>query len=154
MPDVAPGSGSYNCGMSDVRTAITPPADRRVAGFGIGGRWVEALAHRDFAGMETCLAEHVRFRGLMPARDIDVAGPSEVMAWFARWFGVADEDFEVVDATVGEVGPRLYLRWRVRLTSTTSGHVRVVEQHAYVEGTEHIDSMRVLCSGFVTDPPA
>ena len=74
-------------------------------GFSTGGLFLEALARRDFDGMAGCLAPDVRFRALLPPRDVDVTGPDATLAEFRRWYGSEDETFEIVDATVGDFGP-------------------------------------------------
>jgi hypothetical protein len=115
-----------------------------------GGSFLEALRRRDFAGMADCLAADVRFRALLPPRDVDVVGPAATLAEFRRWFGDDTEALELVDATVGEVGPRLYLRWRVHLSPVDgTGAARLVEQHAFATVGEQIETLSLLCSGFV-----
>ena len=100
--------------------------------------------------MAGCLAPDVHFRALLPPRDVDVTGPEATLAEFRRWFGDESETLELVDATVGEVGTRLYLRWRVRLSpSDGTGAARLVEQHAFATVGERIESLNLLCSGFV-----
>jgi ketosteroid isomerase-like protein len=123
-----------------------------VIGLSTGTLFLELLARRDFPGMARCLAPDVRLRALLPPRDVDVTGPDAVLAEFRRWFGNDAEALEMVDATVGEVGPRLYLRWRIRLSSEDgAGASRVVEQHAYATVGDQIESLNLLCSGFVAD---
>ncbi len=72
-----------------------------------------------------------------------------------RWFGDAEE-FEVVDASVGQVGDRLQLRWRVRVRAARFGdEPMIVEQHAYASTapTGHIAHLALLCSGFCRERP-
>src|SRR6476660_4346193 len=78
------------------------------------------------------LAPTVHFRALLPPRDVDVVGWDATMAEFRLWFANEAETFEILDATLGEVGSRLYLRWRVRMTplDPAQGETRIVEQHA------------------------
>ena len=99
--------------------------------------------------MATVLAEDVRLRALLPRRVVEASGPAEVGALFARWFG-ATEAFELVDATVGEVGGRLHLRWRVRLRAERLGvGWFVVEQQAYADAdADRITACHLLCSGY------
>jgi hypothetical protein len=57
----------------------------------------------------------------------------------------------VIDATVGQVGPRMYLRWRLRLLSPEpGGTARELEQHAFVTVARRIAVMDLLCCGFFT----
>jgi hypothetical protein len=78
-----------------------------------------------------------------------VSGPEDVVARFRRWFGGPDT-LEIVDATVGDVGPKLYLRWRVAMTPVSrSEPPRLLEQHVYATIDERIVGLDLLCSGFV-----
>ena len=78
-----------------------------------------------------------------PARD-------ETADVFRSWFGTADR-FEVVDATVGEIGGRLQMTWRLRLRPApfdigASWHV--IEQHAFLDVADTISTIDLVCSGF------
>ena len=112
---------SYNRPMlHDVET--TPATtDAPFLGLSTGGLFLEALARRDFTAMACCLAPTVHFRALLPPRDVDVVGCEATMAEFRLWFANEAEAFEILDATIGEIGPRLYLRWRVRMTPLDPG---------------------------------
>lgn len=85
-----------------------------VARWSVGGVFLEALADRDYGLMATTLAPSVRFRAMVPPGSMDREGPAAVAEVFRSWFGAA-EAFAVVDATVGEVGGRLHLSWRLRV---------------------------------------
>ena len=79
-----------------------------------------------------------------------IDGVGAVTDAFGSWFGGA-EDFELVDATVGEVGKRLHLTWRIRLRPAPFGigdGWHVIEQQAYADATETIHALDLLCSGF------
>ncbi len=78
----------------------------------VGGVFLKALATRDYARMAALLAPTIRFRALLPG-PMHWEGPDAVTGAFRSWFGDAD-DFELIDATVGEVGGRLHLSWRKR----------------------------------------
>jgi hypothetical protein len=150
MTDAASSCSSYNRPMlHDVDT--TPAStDAPFLGLSTGGLFLEALARRDFRAMACCLTPTVHFRALLPRRDVDVVGSDATMAEFRLWFANEADAFEVLDATVGEIGSRLYLRWRVRMTSRdpAQGETRVVEQHAFATGGEQLESLSLLCSGF------
>lgn len=92
----------------------------------------------------------MHFRALLPPRDVDVVGCEATMAEFRLWFANEAEVFEILDATIGEIGPRLYLRWRVRMTPLDPGQggTRIVEQHALATGGQQLESLSLLCSGF------
>jgi hypothetical protein len=112
--------------------------------------FIEALARRDFAALGDCLEPGVRLRALLPAGPAEMTGREEVAGWFRSLFG-GPEDLQLADATVGEVGPRLYLRWRASLTAPgPSGPRHLVEQHVFAASGERISALDLLCSGFVT----
>jgi hypothetical protein len=123
---------------------------KTVARWSVGGVFLEALAHRDYEQMTRTLAPDVRFRAMLPPGPMAWEGPEAVSDTFRSWFGEAD-DFEVVDATVGEVGGRLHLSWRLRLRPAPfdiGAGWHVIEQQAYVDAGDSIAALDLLCSGF------
>lgn len=114
----------------------------------ISGRFLDALTRRDFPAMADCLSATARMRAVTPMRELDLNGPAEISERFGMWFGDS-ADFDVVDASLGEVGTRIYFRWRIR-TSGRGGttQLEIVEQHVFATVTERIDSLELLCSGF------
>src|SRR5262245_40780119 len=86
----------------------------------VGGVFLEALATRDYDQMASALSEDVRFRAMLPPGPMDWNGADVVAGVFGSWFGDAEE-FELVDATVGEVGGRLHLAWRMRVRPAPFG---------------------------------
>jgi hypothetical protein len=123
---------------------------QNVARWSVGGVFLEALAIRDYRLMATTLAPEVRLRAMLPPGPMDQAGRVAVADTFGSWFGTADE-FEVVDAAVGEVGGRLHLSWRLRVRPAPFGigdGWHVIEQQAYADTGDSIESLDLLCSGF------
>jgi len=121
-----------------------------VARWSVGGVFLEALANRDYARMGATLGSGVRFRAMLPPGPMDWEGPDAVTGAFSAWFGDA-EGFELVDATVGEVGGRLHLSWRLRVRPAPFGigeGWHVIEQQAYADATDTIENLDLLCSGF------
>jgi hypothetical protein len=56
----------------------------------------------------------------------------------------------MVDSAVDQIGSRLYLRWRIRLSPAGDpGTSRLVEQHAFATSEDQIETLSLLCSGFV-----
>lgn len=120
----------------------------------VGGSFLEALATRDYERMTTTLASTIRFRALLPPGPMEWAGPDSVADAFRSWFGGA-HDFELVDATVGEVGGRLHLAWRIRVRPAPFGigdGWHVIEQQGYADAITSIERLDLLCSGFHPDP--
>jgi len=135
--------------MSEIRTKEAGPSAR----WAVGGIFLEALATRDYERMATTLGSTIRFRALLPPGPTEWQGPEGVTDTFRSWFGGAD-DFEVLDATVGEVGGRLYLSWRIRVRPAPFGigeSWHVIEQHGYADATDSIETLDLLCSGFRPD---
>ena len=126
---------------------------RATARWSVGGIFLEALATRDYEQMATTLEANIRFRALLPPGPVQWQGPPQVAEVFRSWFGGANE-FEVVDATVGEIGGRLRLSWRIRLRPAPfciGQGWHVIEQHAYVDALDSIRTLDLLSSGFHTE---
>lgn len=137
--------------MSDVATQETGPSTR----WSVGGVFLETLAARDYERMTGTLSPTVRFRALLPPGPMEWRGSESVAGAFSSWFGGAT-DFELVDATVGEVGGRLHLSWRIRVRPAPFGigdGWHVIEQQGYADATALIDTLDLLCSGFHPDRP-
>jgi hypothetical protein len=125
-----------------------------VARWSVGGVFLEALAARDYQLMTSTLAPNVRFRAMLPPGPMCWEGPVATIEAFSAWFGPA-EDFEVVDATVGEVGGRLHLSWRLRLRPAPfdiGAGWHIIEQHAFANAADAIETLDLLCSGFQPEP--
>lgn len=125
-------------------------AQTGVAQFAVAGTFLEALAAQDFTRLATTLGEHASLQALVPRGLREWLGADQICAAFTVWFGDTD-DFDLIDAYVGEVGPQLHLRWRVRLQAQRLGDGWfVVEQQVYAD-TEvggRITQLRLLCSGY------
>src|SRR5438132_12062914 len=124
-----------------------------VARWSIGGVFLEALSNRDYERMTSTLAPAVRFRAMLPPGPMEWEGAAAVADTFSSWFGEA-EDFELIDASVGEVGGRLHLSWRLRVRPAPFGigeGWHVIEQQAYADAGDTIESLDLLCSGFHAD---
>ena len=136
--------------MSD--TATKEPVTS--ARWSVGGVFLESLADRDYGRMGTILSPGIRFRALLPPGPMHLEGADEVTAAFRSWFGDA-EGFEVVDATVAEIGGRLHLSWRIRVRPAPFGigeSWHVIEQQGYADATGSLQTLDLLCSGFHPDP--
>jgi len=117
--------------------------------FAVVGSFLESLAARDFDRVAAALDDDALMSALLLRGFDEWRGAGEITDAFEGWFGDVEE-FEVVDASVGQVGSRLQLRWRVRVRGSRFGdEAMVVEQHVYADtgATGGIRSMSLLCSG-------
>ena len=115
-----------------------------------GGSFVGGLAAQDFGALGGALADGACLRALLPSGLRQWAGAKAIADRFARWFGDT-EDFELIEAAVGEVGGRLHLRWRLRLRAERLGSGWfTVEQQAYADTDENgrIARLDLLCTGY------
>lgn len=121
--------------------------------FAVAGAFLEALADADFERLAACLHETCTMRALLPRGHCDWDGATAITEQLATWFG-APARIELIDATVGEVGSKVHLRWRLRsLRTPDSTTWLVVEQQAYVDADDRIRSIDLLCSGFHPETP-
>jgi hypothetical protein len=138
--------------MSESITAPDEPLTSPTTRWSVGGLLLEALAERDFDRMTDCFEPAATMRALLPPGLAESEGAAAIVQNLRSWFGGA-EDFEVLDGTVGEVGGRLHLSWRLRMRPTPWGDDswHVIEQQAYVRADERIEAIDLLCSGFHPD---
>ncbi len=124
------------------------------ARWSVAGLFLEGFAVRDYERVAATLDPHVRFRALFPRGPSEWQGPQAVADALQSWFGSAEE-FEVVDATIGDVAGRLHMSWRVRVRPAPTGigdGWHLIEQHAYADVAGSIEALDVLCSGFRAEP--
>ena len=118
--------------------------------FALAGSFLEGLAAQNFAQLGGALAADGRLRALLPPGLREWTGAEAIADQFACWFGDT-QDFELVEATVGEVGGRLHLHWRLRLQAERLGTGWfTVEQQAYADTDEggRIAQLDLLCTGY------
>ena len=131
-------------------TAPNHGAATAVPQFALAGVFLEGLAAQDFARLGGALAADACLRALLPSGLREWAGADAIADRFARWFGDT-QDFDLVEATVGEVGGRLHLHWRVRLQAERLGAGWfTVEQQVYADtdGGGRIARLDLLCTGY------
>jgi hypothetical protein len=134
MTTTAPGHGA---------AAVVPR-------FAFAGSFLEGLAAQDFARIGNALTADARLRALLPSGLREWTGAEAIADRFARWFG-GTEGFELVKVTVGEVGGRLHVHWRLRLQAERLGAGWfVVEQQAYADTAAdgRIGRLDLLCTGY------
>lgn len=114
----------------------------------LGVRLARAIAAKDEPALRAVLADDVDFRGLTPGRMWEGTGPDAVVETvFGSWFEPADEIERVVDVTErDDVADTSHVSYRFDLV--TPGGSYVAEQQAYYRGTDTIEHLRVMCSGF------
>ncbi len=125
------------------------------AGFVAAGVFLERLATGDFRKLAAALEADATLRALLPRRFREWDGREGVCEGFASMLGGMDE-YAVLDATVGLIGTRLQLAWRLRVRGGRLGPDHfVVEQQAYAEvgPTGRIQSVNLVCSGFCKEVP-
>jgi len=118
--------------------------------FGVAESFLAGLAAQDFARLSGALASGACLRALLPRGLREWTGAEAIAGVFAGWFGDT-EDFDLVEATVGEVGGRLQLRWRLRLRAERLGAGWfTVEQQAYADPGDggRISRLDLLCTGY------
>jgi hypothetical protein len=138
-------------GVDDNRSLVTVPDTG--PRFAVAGLFLEMLAAGDFGRLAATLDADATLAALLPKGFREWHGAAEICAVFDGWFGDVDA-FEVVDASVGQVGSALQLRWRVRVCGPRLGEgSRLVEQQVYAETgpSGRIHGMRMLCSGFCSE---
>ncbi len=133
---------------------MTTTHDHSAAGvvpqFARAGSLLEGLAGQDFAQLGSALAADARLRALLPPGLREWTGAQVIADQFALWFGNT-QDFDLVEATVGEVGGRLHLHWRLRLRAERLGTGWfTVEQQAYADTDDggRIAQLDLLCTGY------
>jgi hypothetical protein len=131
-------------------TSRSRGAAASVPQFALAGSLLEGLAAQDFAKLGDALTAGARLRALVPSGLRELAGAGAIAGQFARWFGDTG-NFELVQATVGEVGGRLHLHWRLRLQAERLGAGWfTVEQQAYADTGDdgRITRLDLLCTGY------
>ena len=114
------------------------------------GAFLDALAVQDFDRLRATLDDAAHLSALLPRGLVERDGAEQVTAAFRTWFGEVDR-FELLDAALGEVGPRRHLRWRVRVQAPARGEGwLVIEQQVYADtGPDgRLTRLALLCSGF------
>jgi hypothetical protein len=133
--------------IHDHRAASAAPRPDRA------GAFLGSIAAQDFAQLGGTLAAGAQMRALLPAGGKEWAGSGEIAQVFARWFGDT-QDFELIEATTGEVVGRLHLRWRLRLRAERLGTGWfTVEQQAYADTGDdgRISRLDLLCTGYLPE---
>jgi hypothetical protein len=124
--------------------------------FAAAGALVEAIIARDFDGVRATLDPDAVMQALVPRGLRQFTGAQQVAAAFAGWFGDATA-YEPVDAVIGDIGPRLHMRWRFRVQAEKLGPGWfVVEQQVYADtdSAGRIVRVRLLCSGYCPESSA
>lgn len=132
--------------QTDQPTTSEPPS------LAVAGRLIDGLA-ADFDAVVSTLADDVTFRALLPGRVLDLDGSEAVRSTLDVWFGGAKR-WDLVEAVVGNVGGRVHLRWRLRLTNPEVGPgTFLVEQQVYADAgpDDRLRDVALLCTGYRPD---
>jgi hypothetical protein len=135
---------------STASSDISPLTSDEAVSLAVAGRFIDGIAARDFDAVVGALTDDVTFRALLPRRVLDLDGRDAVRSAFDTWFGGA-EQWELAEAVVGEVGGRIHLRWRVRLTNPQVGPGSyLVEQQVYADAGPdgRLRDVALMCTGF------
>lgn len=113
----------------------------------IGAAFLDALAARDFTAARSLLADHVRFRMLLPSGPTTEADADATIGRFIGWFADADP-FEVEASSAGEIEGRAAVTYRLTLHDADGW--QVIEQHLMldVDADGLVEAIDLLCSGF------
>src|SRR5436305_511754 len=85
--------------------ATSPPVTRAARNF------FDCLARQDFDGLAATFSDDVHLHALLPGGFKEWQGAERVKATFIRWFGNT-QDFDLIEADVGDIDSRLQMRWR------------------------------------------
>ncbi len=122
--------------------------------FEAAGQLLEALGAADFEQLAAAFEVDASLSALLPSGFREWEGPTAISGAFERWFGNVDE-FELADASVGQIGQLLQMRWRLRLRGLRFGSdPMIVEQNIYATTgpNDRVQHMSLLCSGFWPEP--
>lgn len=135
--------------MTSISESADTVADEAVS-LAVAGRFIDALVARNFDAVVSTMSDDVTFRALLPARILDLDGTGAVRSTFERWFG-GSQRWELVEAVVRDVGGRIHLHWRIRLTNPDAGPGSfIVEQQIYADAATdgRLRDVALLCSGY------
>ncbi len=132
------------------QSPVSPPTPC----FETAGQLLEALGAADFEHLASAFEVDASLSALLPGGFRGWEGSTAISAAFERWFGNVEE-FELADSSIGQVGERLQMHWRLRLRGPRFGDdPMVVEQHVYATTgpNDRLQHMSLLCSGFWPEP--
>lgn len=155
MTDAAGGLRPYNRGMNPISLQDDASRSAEHLSLALAARFIDGLAARDFDAAVGALDEDVAFRALLPRRVLDISGRDAVRSTLDTWFG-SSHRWELVEAVVGEVGGRIHLHWRIRLTNPDVGPgVFLVEQQVYADAGADgsLRDVSLLCTGYRPERP-
>lgn len=114
----------------------------------LGTRFAQAIAAKDEAALRALLSAEVDFKGLTPGRLWEGTGPDDVVdTVLGHWFEESDTIERVVDVSErDDVADTAHVSYRFDLANADGAFV--AEQQAYYRGTDTIEHLRVMCSGF------
>lgn len=114
----------------------------------LGTRLAHAVATKDRAALRALLSPDVDFKGLTPGGLWEGTGPDAVAeVLFGAWFEDSDTVERVIEVTERPaVADTSHVSYRLDLAN--AGGAFVAEQQAYYRGSDTIEHLRIMCSGF------
>ena len=117
-------------------------------GEAVGTRFLDALAHQDWTGVEACFDAEAHFRALTPPGLHEATDSGGAVGYLRRWFGESTE-LQLVASAIESIQDRLSISYRFRVHE--DGWY-IVEQRAYCDVVAgRVVRMELLCSGFRPD---
>ncbi len=113
----------------------------------VGAALLDALAARAFTKARSLLADHVRFRMLLPGGLLTEEDADAAIGRFIGWFSDTSH-LKVESSSVGEIEGRATVTYRFHLRD--AGGWQVIEQHLMldVDADGRVEAIDLLCSGF------
>ena len=140
----------YNGAMNQTAASLPDTTPQ----FAAAAAFLDKLAAGDFDQLAAALEPDAQLKALLPPGYMEWTGQEAVCGAFDMFFGGMDT-YEVIDATIGQVGDRLHLRWRIHARGGRLGPQDfVAEQSCYADAgpTRRLQSLALVCSGFRAQP--
>jgi hypothetical protein len=117
-----------------------------------GQRFVDAIAHRTWDELATCLDDAVQFRGLTVKGLFSADDRASAASHVRTWFGWLDQ-LALLSSEVQPMHDRLHISYRFR---AHKDQWYLIEQQAYCSVQDgQIKQIDIVCSGFLPEvaPP-
>jgi ketosteroid isomerase-like protein len=109
--------------------------------------YLDAVVKRDYAGVESFLADDFRLRDLSPPGFTDVADADGALAGMRELLDMFDT-VRLVDSEVYDIGNVTYLRARLHFVHPEKGERMLEQHHLLTIADGRISAIDELCTGF------